>query len=70
MVSRAISSPFNITAVRLQAERKEKASGEGERVGDDTDDGTLIGVMKHIYVERGLSGFWKGKFTNAVELTS
>lgn len=67
VVSRAISSPFNITAVRLQAERKEKAAGEGERAGDYTDDGTLIGVMKHIYAERGLSGFWKGKYTNAVK---
>lgn len=68
-MSRGISSPFNITAVRLQAERKEKAAGEGERDGDDTDDGTLLGVMRHIYAERGLSGFWKGKYTNAAELT-
>jgi len=61
VVSRAISSPFNITAVRLQAERKDKATGEAEGTEEEyADDGTLVGVMKHIYAERGLSGFWKG----------
>ena len=58
VASRAISSPFNVTAVRLQAERK--ANTENDDGDGDNDDGTVIGVMKHIYAERGLKGFWRG----------
>ncbi|PBK86990.1 mitochondrial carrier [Armillaria gallica] len=57
VASRAVSMPLNLITLRLQAERNadndEENSDEDQAVG-------LSSVVKLIYSEHGLSGFWRG----------
>lgn len=57
VASRAVSMPLNLITLRLQAERDadndEENSDEDQAVG-------LSSVVKLIYSEHGLSGFWRG----------
>ncbi|KAK0454420.1 mitochondrial carrier domain-containing protein [Armillaria borealis] len=56
VASRAVSMPLNLITLHLQAERDaddEENSGEDQAVG-------LSSVVKLIYSEHGLSGFWRG----------
>lgn len=56
VASRAVSTPLNIVTLRLQAERE----GEEGEPGTSASLG-IMGTVKHIYEEKGLSGFWKGE---------
>ncbi|KAF9463609.1 mitochondrial carrier domain-containing protein [Collybia nuda] len=57
VASRAISTPLNVITLRLQT---------GRRNDDDSDDESeptsreVMSVMKDIYSEQGLAGFWRG----------
>jgi adenine nucleotide transporter 17 len=56
VASRAVSTPLNIVTLRLQTERQDE---------DDSDDEGptsvgMMGVIKDIYNEQGLAGFWRG----------
>ncbi len=56
VASRAVSLPLNLITLRLQGERDaddEENSDEDHAVG-------LSSVVKLIYSEHGLSGFWRG----------
>ncbi|PPR00077.1 hypothetical protein CVT24_008979 [Panaeolus cyanescens] len=64
VASRAVSTPLNIVTLKLQTERGEQ---EEKETGDDLDDTKLLGitdVIKGIYKEQGIGGFWKGFQTN------
>jgi len=51
VISRAISTPLSLITVRLQAE---KQSGDGD------EDASVSSVVRQIYEDNGLRGFWKG----------
>lgn len=58
VASRAVSMPLNLVTLRLQAERDaddEENSDKDQAVG-------LSSVVKLIYSEHGLSGFWRGTY--------
>jgi len=51
VISRAISTPLSLITVRLQAERQNEDSDE---------DASVSSVVRQIYEDNGLRGFWKG----------
>ena len=51
VISRAISTPLSLVTVRLQAEKQN---------GDSEEDASVSTVVKQIYEDHGLRGFWKG----------
>lgn len=57
VASRAISTPLNIVTLQLQAE-----SDNDEDDGDALEESSsgVGAVVKRIYKERGLVGFWRG----------
>lgn len=56
VASRAVSTPLGLITVHLQEElRDEDASGRQE---------SIKRVIRSIYVERGLQGFWRGSSIN------
>ncbi|TFK45029.1 mitochondrial carrier domain-containing protein [Crucibulum laeve] len=63
VASRAISTPLNIITLRLQREAE-----EDEESGDETssNSSTITDVVKAIYKEKGLAGFWRGFETTAI----
>ncbi|KAK0241199.1 mitochondrial carrier domain-containing protein [Armillaria nabsnona] len=56
VASRAVSMPLNLVTLRLQAER----DAEDEENPDEDQAVSLSSVVKLIYSEHGLSGFWRG----------
>ncbi|THH15058.1 hypothetical protein EW146_g5369 [Bondarzewia mesenterica] len=72
VASRLISSPLSIITVRLQMERegsddeiqeveKRVEKGEGEKVVEGSKQETgLLRVVRLVYQEEGLAGFWRG----------
>lgn len=75
VASRAVSSPFTIITLRLQAERADaededalsddsvsESGSNGRRSPVDTEeDSGPIGVAKRIYQQEGWQGFWRGQ---------
>jgi len=56
VASRVISTPLNIVTLRLQTEREDE-----EKIGSDsTNIKGVSDVVKLIYKEQGLGGFWRG----------
>jgi solute carrier family 25 (peroxisomal adenine nucleotide transporter), member 17 len=53
VLSRAISTPLSMITVRLQTQSNEEDPDSSERVG-------VKDVIKSIYHEHGLVGFWRG----------
>ncbi|KLO10894.1 mitochondrial carrier [Schizopora paradoxa] len=51
VISRAISTPLSLVTVHLQTEKQN---------GDSEEDATFSSVVKQIYEDHGLRGFWKG----------
>ncbi|KAF5366027.1 hypothetical protein D9758_006734 [Tetrapyrgos nigripes] len=59
--SRAISMPLNIITLRLQTERTQKdASDSEDEEVESTEETGVVHVVKQIYKEQGLAGFWSG----------
>ncbi|KAL5483201.1 hypothetical protein ACEPAI_8431 [Sanghuangporus weigelae] len=65
--SRAVSIPLSLVTVRLQSEQQQRLDSESE--GGDLEKGgdeyghssrSIVNVVKHIYAEGGLRGFWRG----------
>lgn len=56
IISRLASTPFSIVAVRQQVEEDKTVSGPQKFKPDSS----IRGVMKSIYREEGIFGFWKG----------
>jgi len=52
VISRLASTPMNIVTIRLQVERHAE--------DDDEHHSTILSVMRSIYREEGIAGFWKG----------
>ncbi|KAJ3510882.1 hypothetical protein NLJ89_g4417 [Agrocybe chaxingu] len=71
IASRVISMPLNIVTLRLQTERgpeSDSSDSESDSVSDlesPTDLG-LVDVIKLIYKEQGLAGFWRGFQTTTI----
>ncbi|THV06629.1 mitochondrial carrier [Dendrothele bispora CBS 962.96] len=63
--SRAISMPLSIITLRLQTERssqrteKDDSDSEDEEPDGQKDTG-VVDIVRHIYQEQGLAGFWSG----------
>ncbi|KAI0087111.1 mitochondrial carrier domain-containing protein [Irpex rosettiformis] len=72
LASRAISQPLSVITVRLQTEGEvdegDSSSEDGENAQSDTERRVgAAGIVKKIYNEQGLEGFWGG-FTTTVPL--
>jgi solute carrier family 25 (peroxisomal adenine nucleotide transporter), member 17 len=77
VASRAVSSPFNIITLRLQAERADaededalsddsgsESSSSGRRSPLEGEEDTgPIGVARRIYQQEGWQGFWRGQLS-------
>ncbi|KAJ7503165.1 mitochondrial carrier domain-containing protein [Mycena galericulata] len=62
VASRAVSTPLNIITLRLQDERE----NDDEEFEAEKPDSGVSGVVKKIYVEQGILGFWRGFKTAAL----
>jgi hypothetical protein len=61
VASRAVSSPLNIVTLRLQTERSnEEDEDDSDLVSESTQSTGVTDVVKLIYKEEGLAGFWRG----------
>ncbi|KAK7472297.1 hypothetical protein VKT23_000417 [Stygiomarasmius scandens] len=59
--SRAISMPLNIVTLRLQTERTQKDDSDSEDEDSEMQKDTgVLDVVRSIYREQGLAGFWSG----------
>ncbi|KAL5521389.1 hypothetical protein ACEPAG_9315 [Sanghuangporus baumii] len=67
IASRAVSTPLSLITVRLQSEQRQLLDSEAE--GGDPEKGgdeyghpsrSIVSVVKRIYAEGGLRGFWRG----------
>ncbi|KAF8963574.1 mitochondrial carrier domain-containing protein [Flammula alnicola] len=63
VMSRAVSTPLNIVTLRIQTERE---VDEEELGSDNTEPLGIADVVKLIYKEQGLKGFWRGFQTSAL----
>ncbi|KDR75555.1 hypothetical protein GALMADRAFT_68813 [Galerina marginata CBS 339.88] len=63
VASRAISTPLNIVTLRLQTEREVSEVDTENKINKPMG---MIDVVKAIYQEAGLSGFWRGFKISAV----
>ncbi|KAH9485650.1 Kidney mitochondrial carrier protein 1 [Psilocybe cubensis] len=64
VASRAVSTPLNIVTLKLQTEREdeEEESASSKSMG-------MIDVVKSIYKQQGLAGFWRGNvFGSYIEM--
>ncbi|KAI5123790.1 hypothetical protein M0805_009085 [Coniferiporia weirii] len=59
VASRAISTPLSLITVRLQEEQQALIDAHIQQA-DPTASGSIGRVVRHIYAENGLTGFWKG----------
>ncbi|KAJ8076775.1 hypothetical protein AAF712_000395 [Marasmius tenuissimus] len=57
VASRAISTPLSLVTLRLQTER---SNDNGENGSEENSNSGVSAVVKKIYEEEGLAGFWKG----------
>ncbi|KAI0060613.1 mitochondrial carrier [Artomyces pyxidatus] len=55
VVSKLISTPLSIVTVRLQTARDDEDEEEGEK-----EEPSVLAVVRAIYREHGLAGFWRG----------
>lgn len=64
VASRAVSNPLNLVTMRLQTEKQDAAeAAEKDDSADSEPEATdVLSVVKHLYTERGILGFWRGKF--------
>ncbi|KAK0459212.1 mitochondrial carrier domain-containing protein [Desarmillaria tabescens] len=62
VASRAVSMPLNLITLRLQAER-DADDDDDDGDTDEAQDVGLSSVIKFIYSEHGLFGFWRGFHT-------
>jgi hypothetical protein len=53
VASRAVSTPLNVVTLGLQTARDDDEEGERKDAG-------VMGVVRRIYKEEGLKGFWRG----------
>ena len=65
VASRAVSTPLNIITLRTQTTREQdEDEGEGDvskaRALRPANSGGLTDIVKLIYKEQGLAGFWRG----------
>ena len=56
VASRVVSTPLNIVTLRLQTEREDEESPNA----DSSQPMSVTEVVKLIYKEQGLAGFWRG----------
>lgn len=62
VASRAISTPLNIVTLRLQTEREDEDEGQPKALHSTG----IVNVVKSMYKEHGLAGFWRGFKTTAI----
>lgn len=67
VISRLCSTPFSIVAVRQQVDTDKNELDVASSISPDKPlkirrDTTIRGVMRRIYKEEGIFGFWKGPF--------
>ncbi|KAF5355168.1 hypothetical protein D9756_005699 [Leucocoprinus leucothites] len=55
VASRAISTPLNIVTLRLQTEREDEDEGQPKALHSTG----IVNVVKSMYKEHGLAGFWR-----------
>ncbi len=61
VASRAVSMPLNLITLRLQTEKQEAVDDDEDEIPDSRPPATdVLSVVKLIYSERGLLGFWRG----------
>ncbi|KAL5531989.1 hypothetical protein ACEPAF_5552 [Sanghuangporus sanghuang] len=67
IASRAVSTPLSLVTVRLQSEQQQQLDSESSggdlekgKDGDGRQSRSIASVVKRIYVEGGLRGFWRG----------
>ncbi|KAE9404742.1 mitochondrial carrier [Gymnopus androsaceus JB14] len=63
VTSRAVSMPLSIITLRLQTERQnrdDESSSEDSEAEEENGSNGLAQVVKKIYEEQGLGGFWRG----------
>ena len=58
VASRAISTPLSLITLRLQTER---SNDGGDDDSPERPNSGVSAVVKKIYEEEGLAGFWKGE---------
>lgn len=62
LASRLISTPLSVVTIRLQTEREDADEEEvNEGVELPSKESGVTSVMRHIYEEDGIVGFWRGK---------
>lgn len=61
VASRAISTPLNIVTLRLQTESDQADYDDDEDTVEKSEPITIISVVKRIYGEQGIAGFWRGQ---------
>ncbi|KAF8190829.1 mitochondrial carrier domain-containing protein [Pholiota molesta] len=59
VASRAVSTPLEIVTLKMQTER-ENDDDSDETDGEVTENKGIIDIVKLIYQEQGLAGFWRG----------
>jgi adenine nucleotide transporter 17 len=60
VASRAVSTPLEIVTLKMQTER-ENDDDSDEIDGEVTENKGIIDIVKLIYQEQGLAGFWRGE---------
>ena len=65
VASRAVSTPLNIITLRTQTTRgqdEDEGEGDGSKAPSSrpTNPGGIVDIVKLIYKEQGLAGFWRG----------
>lgn len=65
VASRAVSTPLNIITLRTQTEREEDEDEDDvdrTRSPRPVNSGGIVEIVKLIYKEQGLAGFWRGQY--------